>query len=137
MRNRGATSQNSVLFSTDPFRLRDIVRRVTIQLHELFHRTPWLPPFVLCVSYNCMSAALSNAKRGRRISQAARKLIKCRRISIDCTISRISSPAWEIRYSRNMFLFRSAVLMASGVFFNFSYSQIPSSHKVTLCRALG
>lgn len=40
-------------------------------------------------------------------------------------------------YSRNMFLFRSAVLMASGVFFNFSYSQIPSSHKVTLCRALG
>lgn len=40
-------------------------------------------------------------------------------------------------YSWNMLLFRSAELLASGIFFNFSYSQIPSSHKVTLCRALG
>ena len=75
------------------------MRHDRIQLHFVSIRTPWLPPFVLCVCTNLMSAALSIAKRGRRISQAARKLIKCRRISIDCTISRISSPAWEVRVS--------------------------------------
>ncbi len=42
MRNRGATSQNSVLFSTGHFRLRDIVRPCQIQLHKEIPRTPWL-----------------------------------------------------------------------------------------------
>ena len=54
---------------------------------------------MLCVYANFTSADRTNVKRGRRYSQAARKLTKCRRISIDCTISRISSPAWEVRVS--------------------------------------
>ena len=80
-------------------RFGDIVRYVRIQLHFISIRTPWLPPFVLCVYANFMSADRTNEKRGRRSSQAARSNIYRRRISPLCTISRISHTAWEIRVS--------------------------------------
>ena len=72
---------------------------VRIQLHKICHRTPWLPPFVLYVCADDTSADRTNIKRGRRSSQAARTLTKCRSISVDCTISRISHTAREVRVS--------------------------------------
>ena len=72
---------------------------VRIQLHKIGHRTPWLPPFVLYVCADDTSTDRTNAKRGRRSSQAARMLTKCRRISLFRTISRLSHTAWEVRVS--------------------------------------
>jgi len=57
------------------WRYIDEVRHVKIQLHIVIPRTPWLTPFVL-FEENCMSAALTDEKRGRRASQAARKTNK-------------------------------------------------------------
>ena len=98
MRNRRATSQNSVLFSARPFRIRDFMRLCRIQLLYVLHRTLWLPPFVLCVSYNCMSAALPNRSEDGG-SQDERALTKCRRISLLRTKSRLSHTAREVRVS--------------------------------------
>jgi len=75
MRNRGATSQNSVLFSTGHFRLRDRVRLFTIQLHLLgFPHALARSPCVLSFVQNDMSADQMIEKHGRRDSQAARML---------------------------------------------------------------
>ena len=98
MRNSGATSQNSVLFSARPFRILDIVRPFRIQRHKLLHRTPWLPPFVLCVCTNCMSADRTDRSEDGG-SQAERALTKCRRISLLRTKSRLHHTAWEVRVS--------------------------------------
>ena len=38
------------LLSHAGFCIRDTVRQYRIQLHFISIRTPWLPPFVLCVS---------------------------------------------------------------------------------------
>ena len=66
MRNRRATSQNSVLFSTGHFRLRDIVRPVQIQLHFLglphaLARSPCVLSFVQIV---CQPTKLSQSADG-------------------------------------------------------------------------
>ncbi len=98
MRNRRATSQNSVLFSARPFRIRDIVRPYRIQLLYVLHRTPWLPPFVLCVSQNLTSADRTDRSEDGD-SQAERAIALRREIASDSTISRISEPAWEVRVS--------------------------------------
>ena len=98
MRNSGATSQNSVLFSARHFRILDIVRLFRIQLRYVLHRTPWLPPFVLCVCTNCMSAALSNRSEDGG-SQAERAISLRREIANDSTILRLSYTAWEVRVS--------------------------------------
>jgi len=98
MRNRRVTSQNDILFSARHFRIRDPVRPFRIQLQKDLHRTPWLPPFVLCVSQNCMSAALT-IKSEDGGSQDERALIKCRGIADDCTILRIHHTAREVRVS--------------------------------------
>ncbi len=98
MRNSGATSQNSVLFSARHFRIRDLVRPVRIQLHKLLHRTPWLPPFVLCVSQNLTSAALTNRSEDGG-SQAERAIALRRGIALLRTKSRLSYTAWEVRVS--------------------------------------
>ena len=75
MRNRRATSQNSVLFSTGHFRLRDGVRFFTIQLHFLgLPHALARSPCMLSLVQNDMSADRTIAKRGRRVSQAARKI---------------------------------------------------------------
>ena len=58
-------------------------------------RTPWLPPFVLCVSQNLPSAALT-IKSEDGDSQAERALTKCRRISLLRTKSRLYHTAWEV-----------------------------------------
>ena len=74
MRNRRATSQNSVLFSTGHFCFRDTVRPVQIQLHLLgFPHALARSPCVLSFVQNDMSADQMIEKRGRRVSQAARK----------------------------------------------------------------
>ena len=98
MRNRGATSQNDILFSARHFRIRNLVRPCRIQLLYVLHRTPWLPPFVLCVSQNLTSAALTDRSEDGD-SQAERALIKCRRISLLRTKSRLHHTAWEVRVS--------------------------------------
>ena len=98
MRNSGATSQNSVLFSARHFRIRNSVRPYRIQLLYVLHRTPWLPPFVLCVCANCMSADRTDRSEDGG-SQAERALTKCRRISLLCTILRLAYMAWEVRVS--------------------------------------
>ncbi len=97
MRNSGATSQNSVLFSARPFRILDIVRNSRIQLLYVLHRTPWLPPFVLCVC-NLTSAALTDRSEDGD-SQAERAVALRREISNDCTRSRLAYTAWEVRVS--------------------------------------
>ena len=61
-------------------------------------RTPWLPPFVLCVSQNLTSAALPDRSEDGD-SQAERALTKCRRISLLRTKSRLYHTAWEVRVS--------------------------------------
>jgi len=98
MRNRRATSQNDILFSARPFRILDSVRPCRIQLHKENCRTPWLPPFVLCVRCNCMSAdrTIKSEDGG---SQDERAISLRREISIDCTVSRIHQPAREVRVS--------------------------------------
>ena len=95
MRNNGATSQNSVLFSARHFRNLDLVRPYRIHLHKGIHRTPWLPPFVLCVCCNCMSAdrTIKSEDGG---SQDERAISLRREIFIDCTVSRIHQPAREV-----------------------------------------
>ena len=81
------------------FCIRDTVRLFRIQLHFISIRTPWLPPFVLCVCADDTSADRTNIKRGRRYSQAARMFTKCRSISSFRTKSRLSHTAWEVRVS--------------------------------------
>ena len=81
------------------FSIRDIVRLFRIQLRFVSIRTPWLPPFVLCVCADDTSADRTKVKRGRRSSQAARSISYRRRISIFRTISRLSHTAWEVRVS--------------------------------------
>jgi len=92
------TSQNDILFSARPFRILDFVRPFRIQLHKDLHRTPWLPPFVLCVCYNCMSA-YRTIKSEDGGSQDERALSLCRVISNDRTILRLSHTAREVRVS--------------------------------------
>jgi len=60
------------LLATDGLSVQDEVRQYRIQLQYVIPRTPWLSPFVL-FKENCMSANQTNAKRGRRVSQDARK----------------------------------------------------------------
>jgi len=98
MRNRRATSQNDILFSARHFRIRDLVRPYRIQLRILLHRTPWLPPFVLCVRWNCMSAdrTIKSEDGG---SQDERAIALRREITNDSTISRLQNPAREVRVS--------------------------------------
>ena len=98
MRNSGATSQNSVLFSARPFRNLDLVRLYRIQLLLVFHRTPWLPPFVLCVSANLTSAALTDRSEDGG-SQAERAVSLRREIALLRTRSRLAYTAWEVRVS--------------------------------------
>ncbi len=61
-------------------------------------RTPWLPPFVLCVRANCMSAALTE-KSPDGDSQAGRAVALRRGISLLRTKSRLSHTAGEVRVS--------------------------------------
>ena len=98
MRNSGATSQNSVLFSARHFRIRDSVRPFRIQLRYVLHRTPWLPPFVLCVSQNLTSAALTDRSEDGD-SQAERAVAQRRGIALLRTRSRLAYTAWEVRVS--------------------------------------
>ena len=98
MRNSGATSQNSVLFSARHFRNLNLVRPFRIQLLYVLHRTPWLPPFVLCVSANLTSAALTNRSEDGD-SQAEREISLRRGISNNSTESRLHHMAWEVRVS--------------------------------------
>ena len=59
-RNRGATSQNSVLFSADGFRILDIVRPFRIQLRVVSFRAAWLgPPSAL---FDILSADIQSAQ---------------------------------------------------------------------------
>ena len=92
------TSQNDILFSARPFRIRDLVRPYRIQLRILLHRTPWLPPFVLCVCCNCMSAdrTIKSEDGG---SQDERAIALRRGKIVDCTKSRLSHTAREVRVS--------------------------------------
>ena len=104
MRNSGATSQNSVLFSDRHFRNLDSVRPYRIQLRYVLHRPSCgatrlgMPPFVLCVCANLTSAALTDRSEDGD-SQAERALTKCRSISLLCTILRLAYMAWEVRVS--------------------------------------
>ena len=98
MRNRRATSQNSVLFSARHFRILDIVRNSRIQLLYVLHRTPWLPPFVLCVSQNLTSADRTDRSEDGD-SQAERAVAQRREIANDSTKSRLSYTAGEVRVS--------------------------------------
>ena len=101
MRNSGATSQNSVLFSARPFCIRDIVRPCRIQLLYVLHRSSCkatrlgMPPFVLCVSANCMSTDRTDRSEDGG-SQAERAVALRREISNDCTKSRLHHTAWEV-----------------------------------------
>ena len=104
MGNSGATSQNSVLFSARHFRILDSVRPFRIQLLYGIHRPSCfatrlgMPPFVLCVRQNCMSADRTNRSEDGG-SQDERAIALRRGISVDCTRSRISKPAREVRVS--------------------------------------
>jgi len=69
----GKSGSAKTLTSHAVERYVDIVRNDRIQLHFGIFRTPWLTPFVL-FKENYMSADQTIAKRGRRASQAARKL---------------------------------------------------------------
>jgi len=66
MRNRRATSQNSVLFSTGHFRLRDIVRLFTIQLHLLGfpHALAQSPCVLSLVQTVCQQLSLTQSADG-------------------------------------------------------------------------
>ena len=98
MRNSGATSQNSVLFSARHFRNLDLVRPYRIQLRYVLHRTSWLPPFVLCVCANLTSADRTDRSEDGD-SQAERAVTLFRGISDDCTKSRLHHTAGEVRVS--------------------------------------
>ena len=66
MRNRGATSQNSVLFSTGHFRLHDTVRLYRIQLHYIRfpHALAQSPCVLSLVQTVCQQLSLTQSADG-------------------------------------------------------------------------